>query len=112
VLDGQTSNEFFRRFFTLAGQMATLALPLLALTTLASSSSALSSSDLFPFGASSEDSSLAAGAEDVSSSEVALNVPVKFFDREYGSIYVRKTTLSIQPIQSSLRSMRMACCRS
>jgi hypothetical protein len=49
--------------------------------------------DLFPFGREADDDSLHAGtdgsAEDVSSEEIALGTNVKFYQREYGAIYVR-----------------------
>ncbi len=43
---------------------------------------------MFPFGREHGDKRLAADAEDVASPEVTLTVNVKFFDREYGAIYV------------------------
>ena len=46
------------------------------------------SNDLFPFGSPAGDERLPADAEDISSPEVSLATNVKFFDREYGSIYV------------------------
>ena len=50
--------------------------------------SSLRRSDLFPFGSRSGDSRLPADTEDVSSPEVALGVNVKFFGRDYESIFV------------------------
>ena len=49
----------------------------------------LSRVDLFPFGEPQGDKKLPSDNEDVSSAEIALSTNVKFFSRQYGSIYVR-----------------------
>lgn len=48
---------------------------------------AIDRSELFPFGSDSEDSTLTQ-ADDVSSGEIKLAVPVAFYDSLYQSIYV------------------------
>ena len=42
----------------------------------------------YPFGAKHGDANLPKGSEDVSTSEIRLKTPVKFFTREYSGIYV------------------------
>jgi hypothetical protein len=42
----------------------------------------------YPFGAKLGDAQLPKATEDVSSSEIRLKTPVKFFSREYSGIYV------------------------
>ena len=52
-------------------------------------SDALFVSDLYPFGAQNGDTQLPTqDQEDISSMEIKLNTAVKFFDREYKSIFV------------------------
>ena len=45
--------------------------------------------ELFPYGPTSGDEQLPPNSEDVSSQEIALDTHIKFFGREYGSVYVR-----------------------
>ena len=42
----------------------------------------------YPFGAKNGDATLPKGSEDVSTSEIRLKTPIKFFTREYSGIYV------------------------
>ncbi len=51
-------------------------------------SSGLTLSDLYPFGARNRDLSLPSDIEDISSPEIGLNTTIKFFNREYESIFV------------------------
>ena len=55
--------------------------------------------DLFPFGRDSGDDSLYAGtdgdAEDVSSAEIPLATNVRFFGRDYGSIFVSVSVIRL-----------------
>ena len=71
-----------------------LSLASLALTV--NSVQCLNSNDLFPFGPPAGDSRLAADAEDVSSPEVDLGTTVKFFGREYSTIYVSEEIICIR----------------
>ena len=48
----------------------------------------LSKRELFPYGPQAGDQQLPPNKEDVSSQEISLNTHIKFFGREYGSIYV------------------------
>jgi hypothetical protein len=49
-----------------------------------------------PFGSAAGDSRLPSDSEDISSAEVPLSTNVKFFAREYGSVYVRQMHANIQ----------------
>ena len=53
-----------------------------------SSANGVTRNDLFPYGSPSGDDRLPPDTEDISSPEINLNTPVKFFSREYGSVYV------------------------
>ena len=48
----------------------------------------LSKQELFPYGPQAGDQQLPPNNEDVSSKEISLDTHIKFFGREYGSIYV------------------------
>ena len=62
---------------------------IILISTLLALSNGLFVSQLYPFGSQNGDIELPAQIEeDVSSSEIRLNTPVKFFDREYKSIFV------------------------
>jgi hypothetical protein len=50
----------------------------------------ISKDQFYPFGAKAGDLKLPKNAEDISSSEIRLKTPIKFFSREYNGIYVRK----------------------
>lgn len=51
--------------------------------------SGLFMSELYPFGLKYGDTALPANIEDVSSPEFRLNTTIKFYGRQYSSIYVR-----------------------
>ena len=57
----------------------------------------ISKDQFYPFGAKAGDSKLPKNSEDISSSELRLKTPIKFFSREYTGIYVSNIfTTSIQ----------------
>jgi hypothetical protein len=58
---------------------------------LASPGFSIPKDQFYPFGAKHGDSSLPEGIEDVSSAEIRLKTPIKFFTREYSGIYVSIT---------------------
>nr|XP_040583540.1 nidogen-like [Lepeophtheirus salmonis] len=66
---------------------------LLLTSTLFGLTQSLSESELVPFGRSYGDQSLPKDVEDISSPELELDVNVKFFGREYGSIFVNENGL-------------------
>jgi len=51
----------------------------------------ISKDQFYPFGAKAGDLRLPKNSEDISSSELRLKTPIKFFSREYNGIYVSKT---------------------
>ena len=61
---------------------------LLLLCMFAASANAISRGDLYPFGRPAGDNQLPSDSEDVSTPEISLNTTVKFFSREYWSIFV------------------------
>ena len=66
-------------------------------------------SDLYPFGTTWGDTVLdTQNFEDVSSQEIKLNTSVKFFDRNYDSIFV-STLLSISYLQCIPDRNKLSC---
>ena len=71
--------------------MEKLILKLLTGACLLSLAKSLRLSEFYPYGDAYRDQSLPSDVEDISSPEIRLNTSIKFFNREYGSIFVRKT---------------------
>ena len=72
----------------MVGMVAATMQPMIILTLLVGSIQTLSLDHLFPYGLQFGDSPLLEGRDDATSSEVHLNVPLKYYGRDYLSIFV------------------------
>ena len=72
----------------MVGEVAASMQPTILLTLLVGSIQTLSLDHLFPYGLQFGDSPLLEGRDDATSSEVHLSVPLKYYGRDYLSIFV------------------------